>query len=129
MAKRKASCGGVACSSRDGEEAARVAECRVVAAAREARASDIIQRVERPLRPNSEYTLRRVDRRHPRRPMNFTRGENQSMINQNEDPYDWTIEVHDHRFWSNFQADWYLSVIKDRKNPITSQLYVDWNYM
>jgi hypothetical protein len=51
------------------------------------------------------------------------------MINQNEDPYEWSIELHDHRFWSNFQAHWYLSVIKDRKNPITSQLYVDWTYM
>jgi hypothetical protein len=49
------------------------------------------------------------------------------MINQNEDPYEWTTGLHDHRFWSNFQANWYLSIIKDRKNPITSQLY--WNYM
>jgi hypothetical protein len=66
------------------------------------------------------YTLRRVDRHHPRRPRDYTRGENQSIINWNEDLYEWTIELHDHRFWSNFQADWYISVIKDRKNPITS---------
>jgi hypothetical protein len=51
------------------------------------------------------------------------------MINRNKDPFDSTTELHDHRFWNNFQADWYLSVIKDWKNPITSQLYVDWNYM
>jgi hypothetical protein len=51
------------------------------------------------------------------------------MINQHENPYDWTTELHDHKFWNNFQADWYLTVIKDRKNPITSQLYVDWPYM
>jgi hypothetical protein len=69
-----------------------------VAAARETRASDVIQKVEHPLRPDFEYTLRRVDRRHPRRPTDFTRGENQSMINLNEDPYDWTTELHDHRF-------------------------------
>jgi hypothetical protein len=51
------------------------------------------------------------------------------MIDRNENPYDWTTKLHDHRFWNNFQADWYLTVIKDRKNPITSQLYVDWPYM
>jgi hypothetical protein len=61
--------------------------------------------------------------------MDYTRGENQSMINWNEDPYEWTTEFHDHRFWRNFQADWYLSSIKDRKNPISPQLYVDWSYM
>jgi hypothetical protein len=61
--------------------------------------------------------------------MDFTLGENHSMINRNEDPYEWTTKLHDHRFWNNFQADWYLSVIKDQNNPITSQLYVDWTYM
>jgi hypothetical protein len=96
-----------------------------VAAAIEARASDIIQKVEHPLKPNFEYTLRRVDRCHPRRPMDYTRRENPSMINWNEDPYERTTELHDHRLWSDFQADWYLSVIKDRKNLITSQLYID----
>jgi hypothetical protein len=126
---RKASRGCGASSSWDDEEAARVAEGRVVAAAREAKASHVIQKVERPLMPNFEYTLRRVDRCHPCRPTNFTLVENQSMINRNEDPYDWTTELHDHRYWNNFQANWYLSIIKEQKNPITSQLYVDWNYM
>jgi hypothetical protein len=51
------------------------------------------------------------------------------MVNRNENPFDWTTELHDHRFWKNFQADWYLIVIKERKNPITPQLYVDWTYM
>jgi hypothetical protein len=102
-----------------------MAEGQAVREAREARASDIIQKVERPLWADYEYILRRVDRRHPRRPTNFTRGENHSMINGHENPYDWTIELHDHRFWNHFQADWYLTVIKDRKNPTTSQLYVD----
>jgi hypothetical protein len=51
------------------------------------------------------------------------------MIKRNEDPYEWTTELHDHRFWSNFQANWYLSVIKDRKNSITAHLYVDWSYI
>jgi hypothetical protein len=124
-ATRKASHGGAASSSRGDVEAARVTEGHAVAAAREARASGIIHKVERPLKPNFEYTLRRVDRRHPHRPTNFTRAENQSMINRNEDPYDSTTELHDHRFWSNFQANWYLSVIKERKDPITPQLYVD----
>jgi hypothetical protein len=76
-----------------------------VAAAREARASGIIQKVEHPLKPNFEYTLRRVDRCHPRRPMDYTRRENPSMINWNEDPYERTTELHDHRLWSDFQAD------------------------
>jgi hypothetical protein len=70
-----------------------------------------------------------VDRRHPHRPTDFSRGENQSMINRHENPYEWTTELHDHWFWNNFQADWYLTVIKDRKNPITQQLFVDWSYM
>jgi hypothetical protein len=56
-------------------------------------------------------------------------GENQSMVNRDENSFDWNTKVHDHRFWNNFQADWYPSIIKDRKNPITPQLYVDWSYM
>jgi hypothetical protein len=95
---RKASRGHGASSSRANEEATRVAEGRVVSAAREAMTSNVIQKVKRPLRPNFEYTLRRVDRCQPRRPMDFILGENQSMININEDPYDWTTELHDHRF-------------------------------
>jgi hypothetical protein len=118
-----------ASSSQASEEATRVAEGSAVAAAREARASGIIQKVERPLKPGFEYTLRRVDHHHSRRATDYTSGENQSMINQNDDHYEWTSELHDHRFWSHFQKDWYLSVIKDRKNPITPQLYVDWSYM
>jgi hypothetical protein len=51
------------------------------------------------------------------------------MINRNDNPYKWTTELQDHRFLSHFQANWYLSVIKDQKNPITPQLYVDWIYM
>jgi hypothetical protein len=98
-------------------------------AVREARSSDIIQKVELPLRADYEYTLRRVDRHHPHRSMDFTRGENQSMINRHENPYELTTELHDPRFLNNFQADWYLTVTKDRKNPITQQLFVDWSYM
>jgi hypothetical protein len=45
-------------------------------ALREARESGLIQKVECPLRPDYEYTLRRVDRCHPHRPTDFTRGEN-----------------------------------------------------
>jgi hypothetical protein len=89
----------------------------------------IIQKVEGPLRPNYEYTLRRVDRQHTRKPTNFSLGENQYMVNCSENLFDWTTELHDHRFWNNFQADWYLTVIKDRKNPVTSQMYIDWAYM
>jgi hypothetical protein len=119
----------MASSSRANEEAARIDEGRVVAAERDARASGIIQKVERPLKPDYEYTLRIVDRLHPCRSTYFSLGENQSMVNCSENPFDWTTELHDHRFWNNFQAYWYLTVIKDRKNPITSQLYVDWAYM
>jgi hypothetical protein len=60
-------------------EAADLAEGRAIHEAREAKESGIIQKVERPLQPNFEYTLRRVDRRHPRRPTDFARGENQSI--------------------------------------------------
>jgi hypothetical protein len=79
-----------------------MAEGQAVCQAREERASDIIQKVEHPLQVDYEYTLRRVDRRHPHRPTNFTRGENHSMINRHENPYDWTTKLHDHRFWNNF---------------------------
>jgi hypothetical protein len=65
-----------------------MAEGQAVRQAREERTSDIIQKVERPLQTYYEYTLRRVDRRHPHRPTNFTRGENHSMINRHENPYD-----------------------------------------
>jgi hypothetical protein len=119
-ATRTASRGGVGSSSHADEEAARIAEGHAVAMAREARASDVIQKVERPLKPDFEYPPRRVDCHHPQRPTNYTRGENQSTINRNEDLYEWTTELHDQRFWSNFQVDWYLSIIKDRRNPITS---------
>jgi hypothetical protein len=97
-ATRKAAHGGEGSSSRADEGDTRIVEWHAMAAAREARASDIIQKVERPLKPDFEYTLRRVDCRHPRRPMDYTNRENQSMINWNEDPYEWTTEFHDHRF-------------------------------
>jgi hypothetical protein len=87
---RKATRGRGASSSWADEKATRVAKGRVVAAVREAMTSNVIQKVEHPLRPNFEYTLRRVDRHHPHRPTDFTLGENQSMINRNEDPCDWT---------------------------------------
>jgi hypothetical protein len=126
---RKTTRRGDACSSHHDEEATNMAKGQAVHQAREERASDIIQKVEHPLRTGYEYTLRRVDHHHPHRPTDFTRGENHSMINRHENPYDWTTELHVHRFWNNFQAYWYLTVIKDRKNPITSQLYVDWPYI
>jgi hypothetical protein len=116
-------------SSHHDEEAANMAEGQTVHQTRDERASDIIQKVEHPLRADYDYTLRRVDHHHPHRPTNFTRGEKHSMINRHENPYDWTTELHDHTFQNNFQADWYLTVIKDRKNLITSPLYVNWPYM
>jgi hypothetical protein len=100
-----------------------------VVVAREARAGHVIQKVERPLKPSFEYTLRRVDRHHPRMPMDYMKKDNHSMTSRGLDPYEWTTEVHDHRFLSNFQTDWYISVIKDMNNHISSQLYVDWSYM
>jgi hypothetical protein len=68
-----------------------------VAAARDTKAREEIKKVERP-KSGFEYTLRRVDRHHPCRPMNFTLGENQSMVNRNENPFDWTTELLDHYF-------------------------------
>jgi hypothetical protein len=56
-----------------------LAEGRAIREAREARESGIIQKVEHPLQPNFEYTLRRVDHRHPHRSTDFARGENQSI--------------------------------------------------
>jgi hypothetical protein len=91
----------------------------------EEKSSDAIQKVIPQLKPNYLYTFRRVDHRHPRRPTYFTRKENHSMIQSNEDPYVWAPDIHDHYFWNNFQADWYIKVIKDRKQPITPHFYVD----
>jgi hypothetical protein len=125
----KVSHGRLAGSSRNDEAAARIAEGHAVAAERDARASGIIQKLERPLRHDYEYTIRRVDCRHPHRPTCFSLGEKQSMVNCNENSFEWTFELHEDRFWNNFHADWYLPIIKDWKNSITSQLYVDWAYM
>jgi hypothetical protein len=69
-----------ASSSQADEAAANIAKGQAVHEAREARESEIIQKAERPLRADYEYSLRRVDHRHPRMPIDFTRGENQSMI-------------------------------------------------
>jgi hypothetical protein len=80
----KVSHGRLAGSSRNDEAAARIAEGHAVAAERDARASGIIQKLERPLRHDYEYTIRRVDRRHPHRPTCFSLGEKQSMVNCNE---------------------------------------------
>jgi hypothetical protein len=88
--------------------------------------SDAIQKVISPLKPNYLYTFRRVDHHHPQRPTYFTRKENHSMIQRNKDPHVWVPDLHDHRFWNNFQADWYIKVIEDRKQPITPHFYVDW---
>jgi hypothetical protein len=87
-----------ASSSRAAAEAADTAEGQAVREAREARASGIIQQVQHPLKLDHEYTFRRVDRHHPHHPTDYTRGENQSMINRSENPYEWTLELHDHRF-------------------------------
>jgi hypothetical protein len=92
----------MASSSRADEEAARIIEGLDVVAERDARASGTIQKVEHPLRPDYEYTLRRMDHRHPRT-TNVSLGENQSMINRNENLFDWTTELHDHRFWNIFK--------------------------
>jgi hypothetical protein len=85
---RKQTHGSEGSSSHVDEEAAGIAKGHIVTAARGARASDVIQKVELPLKPDFEYTLRRVDHHNPQRAMDFTRGENQSMINWNKDPYE-----------------------------------------
>jgi hypothetical protein len=48
------------------------------------------------------------------------------MIQRNDDMYVWAPDLCDHRFWNNFQVDWYIKVIKDRKLPITAHIFVDW---
>jgi hypothetical protein len=100
-----------------------------VAQQQQEESSDAIQKVIHPLKPNYMYTFRSVDRCHPRKPIDFTRKDNHSMIQRNEDPYVWPPDLHDHHFWNNFQADWYIKVIKDRKLPITPHIYVDWTAM
>jgi hypothetical protein len=87
-----------ASSSRAAAEAANTTKGQAVREAREARASGIIQQVQRPLQPNYEYTFRRADHHHPHCPTDYTRGENRSMINRSENPYEWTPELHDHHF-------------------------------
>jgi hypothetical protein len=126
---RKSTHRGEACSSQADEEATNRAEGHAIHEAREAKERVEIQKVDCPLRPGYEYTLRRVDRRHPHRPTDFTLGDKLFMVNCNENPFDWTTELHDHHFWNNFWVDWYLTVIKEWKNPITPQQYVDWTYM
>jgi hypothetical protein len=61
--------------------------------------------------------------------MDYTKKENHSMIQRNDDPYVWAPDLHDHRFWNNFQVDWYIKVIKERKKTITPHIYVDWQSM
>jgi hypothetical protein len=95
---RKSTRRGEASSAQVDEEAARITEGHATTVARDARVRDEIQKVERPLKSGFEYTLRRVDRCHRRRPMNFTLGENQSMVSRNENPFNWTTELHEHRF-------------------------------
>jgi hypothetical protein len=87
--------------------------------------NDAIQKVIHPLKPNYMYTFQRVDRRHSHMPTEFMRKENHSMIQRNDDPYVLAHDLHDHHFWNNFQVDWYIKVIKDRKLPITPHIYVD----
>jgi hypothetical protein len=115
--------------SQTNEEAARITEGRAAAATQDAKARDEIQKVEHLLKSGFEYTMIKVDRHHPCTPMNFTLGENQSMVSYNANPFDWTTELHEQHFWNNFQADWYLTVTNEQKNPISPQLYVDWTYM
>jgi hypothetical protein len=116
---RKSTHRGEASSSQVDEEVINRVEGRVIREAREARERVEIQKVKRPLRPVYEYTLRRVDHQHPHRPTDFTLEGNQSLVNHNENLFDWTTELHDHCFWNNFQADCYLTMIKEWKNPIT----------
>jgi hypothetical protein len=46
-----------------------------------------------------------------------------------ENPYEYEKFIPDRRFWSQFQADWYSSVILEKQNPITVSKYVNWNEM
>jgi hypothetical protein len=57
--------------SQAGEEVVTRVEGCAIREARDARASGLIYKVECPLRSNFEYMLRRVDRHHPRRPIDF----------------------------------------------------------
>jgi hypothetical protein len=92
----------------------------------EEESSDAIQKVIHPLKPKYMYTFRRVDHRHPRRPTDFIRKENHAKIQRMDDSYVWAPDLHDHHFYNNFQADWYIKVNKDRKLSITPHIYVDW---
>jgi hypothetical protein len=60
---RKSTWPSETCSSQTDEEAANRAKGRAVHETREARESELIQKVGRPLQSNFEYTLRRVDHR------------------------------------------------------------------
>jgi hypothetical protein len=43
-----------------------------------------------------------------------------------ENPYDYEKYITDRRFWSKFQADWYISVFIEKKNAITISKYINW---
>jgi hypothetical protein len=46
-----------------------------------------------------------------------------------ENPYDYEKYITDRRFWSKFQADWYISVFIEKKNAITVSKYINWDEM
>jgi hypothetical protein len=43
-----------------------------------------------------------------------------------ENPYEYEKYIPDRRFWSKFQADWYISVFIEKKNAITVSKYINW---
>ena len=65
----------------------------------------------------------------PKRTVNYMKNVSRVVSERLNNPYDFEKNVADYRFWNDFQADFYETVILAKKKPITPMQWIDWDYM
>jgi hypothetical protein len=64
------------------------------------------------------------------RPTNYTKGNHDFYAKRYDDPSRYDKEQQgDVRFWLNFHADWYDSVILSKSHPTTEMKSINWDYL
>jgi hypothetical protein len=63
-------------------------------------------------------------------PMDYTKGKHDLFAKRYDNPSGYAKEQQgDVRFWMNFHADWYASVILCKSHPTTEMKSINWNYL
>ena len=79
-------------------------------------------KLHRPLRLHTTNII-------PKQVINYMKRASRVKKERYEDPFQFVKNVADHRFWSDFQAEFYETVILTKKKSITPMQWIDWDYM